>query len=175
MVPASQTAQILNYWYLARAAEIGNGTHNRHYVWPALPVDQNYFDDEHDEGWSEDHQIPTALWLETLCKRNKEFKLENSRFICPLLIQEMGVYCILSGKYFTHVLPTNAGILHLTGHECMLSKYFAIHEIIIVYVCLEGKQQENNNGQNYSCLRLFKYLSIMVTDNCNFALLYTRL
>ena len=55
-------------------------------------------------------------------------------------------------------------------------KYSAIHNIIIVCVCLQGKQQENNNDQNYTFLTLFKDLSIMVIDNCNFAfaLLYTR-
>jgi len=53
-------------------------------------------------------------------------------------------------------------------------KYSAIHNIIIVCVCLQGKQQENNNDQNYTFLTLFKDLSIMVIDNCNFAFLYTR-
>lgn len=153
--------------HLGGAAEPSSRTHNWQHVWPPWPVDA---DDA--ERWNERPSSQDRLYCtwKHSCRGKKEsvWTWELTIYLSASYSRNQGIIpSYISHMFFQRML----GLYRPRMHP---PKYSAIHNIIIVCVCLQGKQQENNNDQNYTFLTLFKDLSIMVIDNCNFALLYTR-
>jgi hypothetical protein len=148
--------------HLGGAAEPSSRTHNWQHAWPPRPVDADDVERWNERPSSQDRLY--CFWKHSSSEKRVCLNLRTHDLPVRLVFRKSGYNSIL---YFTHVLPTNTGIVQATN----ASSQIFCHPQHNYRLCLPpGEQQENNNDQNYTFLKLFKDLSVMVIDNCNFAL-----